>query len=289
METPDVLNPSSPKAYLSLVTPVHNGAGFIQANLRQIVRTLERLDRPFEVLVVCDGSGDRTATLASGLGDDRIVVLDYPQNQGKGHAITHGLRAAQGRLVGWLDSDLDIDPQVIVDAARVFDHAPIDAVIGSKRHPASRVHYPRSRRFYSWGFQMLVRMLFRINVRDTQVGAKLFRREMVDTVAPLLLIKRYAFDLEVLAVGAEFGFDRIEEAPIELTYRFSGTGITSNAVRNMFVDTLAIAYRIHLRHWYVRQFASLQRQRMDTMAKPSVSVASGEVESAAARGSWQHV
>ena len=92
-------------------------------------------------------------------------------------------------------------------------------------------------------------------------GAKLFRREMLDTVAPLLLIKRYAFDLEVLAVGAEFGFDRIEEVPIQLHYRFTGSGIGSAAVKRMFVDTLAIAYRIHIVHWYVRRFASLQRER----------------------------
>ena len=86
---------------------------------------------------------------------------------------------------------------------------------------------------------------------------------MLDTVAPLLLIKRYAFDLEVLAVGAEFGFDRVREIPIRLDYRFTGTGINWQAVNRMFVDTLAIAYRIHLRHWYVRRYASLQRQRMD--------------------------
>jgi hypothetical protein len=86
---------------------------------------------------------------------------------------------------------------------------------------------------------------------------------MLDTVVPLLLIKRYAYDLELLAVGAEFGFDRIEEVPVRLDYRFSGSGIGNAEVRRMFVDTLAVAYRIHLRHWYVRRYAALQRQRED--------------------------
>ncbi|MGH2870708.1 MAG: hypothetical protein ACRDNK_24460, partial [Solirubrobacteraceae bacterium] len=153
----------------------------------------------------------------------------------------------------------------LVHAVRRFDESEIDAVIGSKRHPDSQVEYPRIRRVYSWGFQVLVRLLFRINVRDTQVGAKVFRRELLETVAPLLLVKRYAFDLEVLAVGAEFGFDRIEEAPIVLSYAFLGTGINRAAVWNMFVDTLAIAYRIHIRHWYVRRFASRQRSRVDEL------------------------
>ncbi|MBV9605275.1 MAG: hypothetical protein JO027_09215, partial [Solirubrobacterales bacterium] len=170
------------------------------------------------------------------------------------------------------DADLDISPAVIVDAVRRLEEHSVDAVIGSKRHPDSQVHYPVKRRIMSSGFQMLVRLLFRISVRDTQVGAKVFRGEMLRTVVPLLLIKQYAFDLEVLAVGAEFGFDRIEEAPIALQYRFTGTGITKDTVQRMFLDTLAIAYRIHLRHWYVRQFAALQRARTDMAADPAAQL-----------------
>jgi dolichol-phosphate mannosyltransferase len=252
--------------YLSLVTPVYNGAAYIDESIRTILGSLERLGRPFELLVVCDGSLDGTAEIAARVGDPRLRVLRYPLNQGKGVAVTCGLAHARGRLVGWLDSDLDVDPGVIVEAVRVLESAKVDAVIGSKRHPDSAVAYPLLRRVYSWGFQLLVRLLFRINVRDTQVGAKVFRREMLDTAVPLLLIKRYAYDLELLAVGAEFGFDRIREVPIRLDYRFSGTGVGSQAVRRMFVDTLAIAYRIHIRHWYVRRFALLQRSRMDAAA-----------------------
>jgi hypothetical protein len=132
------------------------------------------------------------------------------------------------------------------------------------------VQYPWDRRVLSWGFQKLVKLLFRFDVRDTQVGMKIFRREVLSTVLPLLLIKRYAFDLEVLAVAAEFGFDRVQEVPIQLEYRFSGTGIDSRAVKLMFQDTLAIAYRIHLRHWYIRQYAVLQRERGDLLASHGI-------------------
>jgi dolichol-phosphate mannosyltransferase len=255
--------------HVSLVLPVFNGERHIADNLREVLRSLEALERPFEVIVVCDGSTDSSADVARSLGDDRVVVLRYPDNRGKGHAVLHGVDSARGRLVGWLDSDLDISPDAIVHAARRFEEEPVDAVIGSKRHPDSRVSYPLVRRLYSAGFQLMVAFFFRINVRDTQVGAKLFRREMIDTVSPLLLVKRYAFDLEVLAVGAEFGFDRIEEVPVELKYRFTGSSINWRAVRDMIQDTLAIAYRIHIRHWYVRRFAAVQRQRMDDAAATS--------------------
>jgi glycosyltransferase involved in cell wall biosynthesis len=253
---------------LSLIVPAFNAASYIDESVRTILDTLTTLEQPFEIIVVCDGSTDGTPDCVRGILDPRIRILSYRQNRGKGYAICFGVANARGRYVGWLDADLDISPHVILDAVRRLEQHSVDAVIGSKRHPDSQVHYPWKRRVLSSGFQLLVRILFRISVRDTQVGAKVFRGEMLRAVVPLLLIKQYAFDLEVLAVGAEFGFDRIEEAPIALHYRFTGTGITKDTVQRMFIDTLAIAYRIHLRHWYVRQFAALQRARMDMETEP---------------------
>jgi glycosyltransferase involved in cell wall biosynthesis len=248
---------------LTLIVPIYNGEAYAADNVRAIVRTLETLERSFEVLVVCDGSTDRTAAEVEGIGDPRVRVCGYALNQGKGHAICFGVPYARGRLVGWLDADLDIEPSAIVDAVRRFEHAELDAVIGSKRHRDSQVDYPAIRRVLSWIFQLLARLLVQVNVRDTQVGAKVFRREMLDVVVPLLLIKRYAFDLELLAVATEFGFDRVEEMPVRLHYRFTGTNVDREAVKRMFIDTLAIAYRIHLRHWYVRQYSARQRERTD--------------------------
>jgi dolichol-phosphate mannosyltransferase len=272
---------------LTLIVPTYNGAAYIVESLREIVRTLETLEETFEVLVVCDGSTDGTEAEVRNIQDARIRVLHYEQNHGKGHAICFGVPHARGRLVGWLDADLDIDPKAIVAGVRRFEHGEIDAVIGSKRHSDSQVDYPLLRHLLSWGFQLLARSLVQVNVRDTQVGAKVFRREMLDLVVPLLLIKRYAFDLELLAVGGQFGFDRIEEMPVQLDYRFTGTSINRQAVQRMFIDTLAIAYRIHLRHWYVRQFSALQRERTDAQmafdASVSISPSHTALETLASR------
>jgi glycosyltransferase involved in cell wall biosynthesis len=246
---------------LTLILPTYNAAAYVVENVRHIVSTLEALGEPFEVIVVCDGSTDDTAGALAGVEDPRVLVLHYEHNQGKGHAICFGIAHARGRLVGWLDADLDIDADAIVTAVRRFQGAEIDGVIGSKRHRDSQVDYPPLRRVLSWGFQRLTQLLVGVDVRDTQVGAKVFRREMLDVVVPLLLIKRYAFDLELLAVGVQFGFDRVEEMPIRLHYRFTGTTIDRQAVQRMFLDTFAIAYRIHLRHWYVRRFSAQQRMR----------------------------
>lgn len=258
--------------FLSLIAPVHNGEAFIAQSVTAMVRSLSALNRPFELIIVSDGSTDATAEQARSTGFAEVVVLDYVGNRGKGYAICAGISQARGGLIGWLDADLDISPDVIVAAAEQLTAGGYDAAVGSKRHPKSRVKYPLKRRVLSSGYQLLTRLLFRVNVRDTQVGAKLFRREMLDVVAPLLLVKRYAFDIEVLAVGAEFGFDRLTEVPVDLDYRFTGTGIGAPAVRLMFKDTLAIGYRIHLRHWYVRQYARLQRERAEALTKKGESV-----------------
>lgn len=253
----------TPRPLVSLVTPVKDGEAFIAESISAILTELENLHQDFELIVVSDGSTDETVARARAITDPRLTVIDYARNEGKGYAICAGLAAARGRYVGWLDADLDIAPEVIIRASARLDAGDVDAVIGSKRHAHSAVDYPLQRRVLSAGFQLITRAVFRVNARDTQVGAKLFRREMLDVVLPLLLVKRYAFDLEVLAVGAEFGFDRVAEVPIRLNYRFTGSGITSRAVWRMFQDVLAIGYRIHVRHWYVRQYAALQRGRAD--------------------------
>ena len=109
---------------------------------------------------------------------------------------------------------------------RAQEHG-LDFAIGSKRHPDSEVHYPPVRVVASWLFQQLVRLLFRLDVRDTQVGLKVFNRAVAEQVVPLLLVKRYAFDIELLAVARAFGFGRVKELPVRLDYRFTGSGVTS--------------------------------------------------------------
>jgi glycosyltransferase involved in cell wall biosynthesis len=257
---------------ISVILPVRDGAEWIAENIRRVVRCLDDAFDSFEVIAVCDGDGDSGSRAAREVAseDHRVHVYQYPQCQGKGFALSFGVAQAGGALIGWLDSDLDVEPEAIVRAARCFEGGvAIDAAIGSKRHPQSRVDYHPVRRAYSACYQVLVRLLFRLNVRDTQVGAKVFRREMMEIVTPLLLAKRYAYDLEVLAVGAQFGFDRVVEIPVEFKHGFGSSSIDWQSVWVTMLDTLAIGYRIHIRHWYARRFASLERARA---ARNQVSV-----------------
>jgi glycosyltransferase involved in cell wall biosynthesis len=207
---------------LSVVVPVYNEAESILANVDTILERIgSGLGEPFELIVVSDGSVDRTQEQLLELRDERVRVFHYDRNLGKGYALKLGGLQARGQWIGFVDADLDLDPAAIPRFLRRAESRSLDIVIGSKRHPDSVVQYPRSRRIASWLYQQLVRLAFRLDVRDTQVGLKVFRREIADEVLPLLLVKRFAFDLELLAVSRSLGFARIEEQPIDLHYRFT--------------------------------------------------------------------
>lgn len=241
---------------LTVVIPVYNGGDEIVANVELIrSRVAEGLPHEeLEVIVVSDGSIDGTAErLLESRAEKGIRVIHYDRNLGKGYAVKAGALAARGAWIALVDADLDLDPASIpayVEAARRDD---LDFAIGSKRHADSVVHYPRSRHFASWCYQQLNRVLFRLDVRDTQVGLKVFSKRVADDVLPLLLVKRFAFDLELLAVASSLGYDRIRELPVRLEYRFSGSGVGSVAVLGALWDTAAIFYRLRILRTYERK------------------------------------
>jgi glycosyltransferase involved in cell wall biosynthesis len=240
----------------SAIVPVYDQESVIANNVRVISeRVASGLAGTFEVIVVSDGSLDGTVERMLRTDLPGVKVLYYDRNLGKGYAVKTGAREARGRWVGYVDADLDLDPAALPDFVAVGEGKRLDFVIGSKRHPDSRVHYPRSRVVASWLFQQLVRVLFRLDVRDTQVGLKVFRREVAEQVLPLLLVKRYAFDVELLAVARAFGFTRVEEMPVELDYQFTGSGVRSIAVVRALIDTLAIFYRLRILRYYQRRNA----------------------------------
>jgi glycosyltransferase involved in cell wall biosynthesis len=245
-----------PRPQLTVVVPVYNGGDEIVANVETIRRVIaEGLPgEEIEVVVVSDGSIDGSGERLHETRSDRSVrVIHYDRNLGKGYAVKAGALAAHGDWVALVDADLDLDPAAIPRFLAVAREERLDFAIGSKRHPESVVSYPRSRRIASWGYQQLNRFLFRLDVRDTQVGLKVFSRRVVDDVFPLLLVKRFAFDLELLAVAKALGYGRIRELPVRLDYRFTGSGVGSTAVLLALWDTAAIFYRLRILRTYARK------------------------------------
>src|SRR5690606_3319755 len=98
----------------------------------------------------------------------------------------------------------------------IMDWNKADIVVGSKLHPDSVVKYPLSRKIMSWCYRFIIKMLFDLSVNDTQVGLKIFRRPVAKRIFPKIVVKAFAFDVEVLAVAQKFGYSKIYESPVKL-------------------------------------------------------------------------
>ncbi|HET9781669.1 MAG TPA: glycosyltransferase family 2 protein [Candidatus Dormibacteraeota bacterium] len=244
-----VLQPTSHSPELSVIVPAYREGEHIYNNMQRLLAELQATGRDYEVILVSDGNTDDTVTEAVRVGSPRLRVLSYETNMGKGYALTYGIQHCRGELVTLIDADMELDPRAIEDFIGLMEQGDYDVVVGSKRHPKSNVRYPAFRRIQSWAYQMLIRILFNLDVRDTQTGLKLFRRHVLVDVLPRLAVKRFAFDLELLVVAHHLGYRKIAEAPITLDYQFSST-IGPQAVFDALWDTAAIFYRRYLLRYY---------------------------------------
>ncbi|OGE41637.1 hypothetical protein A3B45_03540 [Candidatus Daviesbacteria bacterium RIFCSPLOWO2_01_FULL_39_12] len=242
---------------VSVIVPVYKQEKTIVKDLKKIKDVLDKLKYPTELICVIDGKVDKSFTKANKFARkfSNVKVTGFEKNRGKGMAVRFGISKSRGNVVGFIDSGMDLNPNGLSMLLDHFEWYNADIIVGSKRHPVSKVFYPWQRRLLSLGYQILVRILFGLRVRDTQVGMKFFKRKVVKKVLPRLLVKAYAFDVEILAVANYLGYKRIYEAPVELKLRFGGSStVTSQkflrTVFWMLWDTLAVFYRLKILRYY---------------------------------------
>ncbi len=242
---------------LSVIIPAYRQEKTIVKDLSRIAQVLSKLRYKTEIICVVDGMVDNTYFLAKQFARNRvdIKVLGYRTNKGKGHAIRFGMAESIGDIVAFIDAGMDVNPNGISMLLEHFEWYQADIIIGSKRHPVSKVSYPLLRRIMSMGYQFLVWVLFGLKVKDTQVGLKLFNRKVLKKILPRLLVKTYAFDIEMLAVAYSLGFRKIYEAPVEVTLDFGGASVLTSRefmkyCGSMLVDTLAVFYRLKILNYY---------------------------------------
>src|SRR5258708_12285952 len=118
-------------------------------NLKRLLSELEPLGLGYEVLIVSDGNTDETVVEAERVGSPNVKVLAYDVNRGKGYAIGYGVRHSVGDLVTFIDPDGDLHPKEIPAFMNFINERRHDIVVASKRHPASKGHYPFFRRLHN--------------------------------------------------------------------------------------------------------------------------------------------
>ena len=240
---------------LSILVPAYNEDERIIDNLKETCRIFQEAAWKFEIIVIDDGSRDQT------LVHLKKVARQYPQiqvkrhfkNMGKGRALKFGTRFARGEFIAFLDADLELHPRQILDFFKIMEKTGADVVIGSKWHPDSAMNYPPARGIISRLYYLGVKLLFNLPIRDTQTGLKLFKSYVLKEIFPAVLVKKYAFDLEILVNVKRLGY-RMVEAPVEVLFRRNKLGrIGWKDLYKTFLDTLAIFYRLNILKYYDRR------------------------------------
>lgn len=235
---------------VTILLPAFNEEAKIRGYLRVVARALSAVGLRYEIVVIDDGSSDGTRLAAAEeMMHLPVKVVGYAVNRGKGEALKYGSRFSSGEVTVFLDSDGEIETCDLPGYIRALRDA--DLAIGSKKHAESRVVAPLERRFLSTGFNYLVRLLTGVRYPDTQSGLKAFRTDALRRIMALVSVKRYAFDVEILAVASLLKM-RVVEMPIKirLNARFSATSLL-----RMLIDLLGITYRLRIKHWYQRNLS----------------------------------
>ncbi len=201
---------------LSVVVPAFNEEQHLRGTIDALIQTLEsaRLT-PYEIIIVDDGSTDGTSSIATSIASkrDHVRVITYPRNRGKGHALKVGFKAALGTRVAFIDADREIDPINLVTLHRQMEATGAPIAVGRKIVTSTR---PTHRRVMSWVLFQLNQLLFRLPVRDSQTGIKMFDRKDLLLALDDCRENGYLFDLELLAIATYRGL-RITEVPVEVT------------------------------------------------------------------------
>jgi glycosyltransferase involved in cell wall biosynthesis len=249
---------------LSIIVPIYKQEKTIKEDLERIHNTLSITPYKFEIIGVVDGTTlDNSLSVAKTVNKTNIKIYGYENNRGKGQAVRYGMQKAKGDIVTFIDSGMDIDPNGIIMLLEHMKWYNADIIIGSKLHPASKVdNYTYKRKILTYGYYLIVKFLFGLKTRDIQTGVKAYKKEVLNKVLDKLVIKKFAFDVEILVVANALGYRKIYDAPVIVTWNKNNTSINGllkkGIIRDFLIDTLAVWYRLHILKYY---FSARKREK----------------------------
>ena len=226
--------------FLSIVIPAHNEESRLPDTLEQLIRFLGKQTFTSEIIVVENGSQDRTYALAKEFADRhanmRVIQNDW---RGKGLAIQRGVQDARGEYIFMCDADLSM-PVEELSKFLPPQLQGVDIAIGSREAPgAVRYNEPYYRHFTGRIFNTLIRLLVLPTLQDTQCGFKCIRADVARDIFPYQTLTGWAFDVELLYIARRHGY-RIVEIPIDWYFNAdSKISVLRDSLR-MFLDLLLI-------------------------------------------------
>lgn len=245
------MSPSTPE--LSIIIPAYNEELRLPATLERIAAYLQTCGREAEVLVVDDGSKDRTAAVAESFRSKipALRIVSNGVNRGKGYSVRHGIQEAHGRVTLFTDADLSAP---IEEAGKLVDALEKnDVAIGSRAMDRSliSVHESPFREFAGIIFNKIVRIILWLPFVDTQCGFKAFRRERCGIIFEQQTIERFGFDPELLYLARRHGL-RAAEIPVRWGHSPATKVSMWRDSLQMFIDVFTIRWN-SLRGRYPRK------------------------------------
>lgn len=209
-------DPTMTAVFLSIVIPAYNEEKRIGASLEKILGYLKTKLFASEIIVVDDGSRDRTTDVAAAALEGRVPfrIVRLDANHGKGYAVKAGVLASAGQAILFTDADLSTPIEELDKFLPRLDEG-YDVVIGSRALPGCdiRVRQAASREAMGKLFNRLVRLSVMKGCPDTQCGFKAFRRAAAMDLFSRLRTKGFSFDVELLLLARKAGY-RIAEVPV---------------------------------------------------------------------------
>jgi glycosyltransferase involved in cell wall biosynthesis len=232
-----------PDPSLLILIPAYNEEARIEPVLRDYAEFFGRnYSGEFQIVVVLNGCTDNTLGVVRRVAAEfpTVHALEFREAIGKGGALIEGLKlAAHADLIGYTDADGATPPRAFLELARRVGEA--DCVIGSRWMPGAVIHQSQAshRQFASRAFHKIVQFFFWMNIHDTQCGAKVMKREVVEKIHPYLRIADMAFDINLLVAIKRAGF-RILEVPTEWTDQAGSKVVLFHSSLTMFLSTLRV-------------------------------------------------
>lgn len=226
--------------FLSVIIPAYNEETRLKGTLDKVHSYLEGKDLKYEVIVVDDGSLDKTKDVAleSNLyREGKLKLLENKTNMGKGFSVKRGILEAGGDCILFSDADLST-PIEEFEKLYKYIKSGFDIVIGSRAIEGSdiKLHQPFYREYMGRFFNRLVQLFVMKGIIDTQCGFKLFKAEIAKDIASKQKVKGFSFDVEILYLANKRGY-KVKEAPV--------VWLNSPSSRvNPFVDSCKMFFEI---------------------------------------------
>lgn len=204
------------EVHLSLVMPAYNEADRISDALTKVDAYLSSMRRPYEILVVDDGSTDSTLDRVRecAASCNELRLISYGVNRGKGYAVRQGMLASRGQYAAFSDADLSAPIEELSKLFAALNRG-YDIAIGSRalRESELTLRQPLYRELGGKALNLMVRLFAVPGIRDTQCGLKLFKGAVAREIFSRCFVDGWAFDVETLYLARRLGYD-VAETPV---------------------------------------------------------------------------